>query len=246
MPRRHKVAEPPFASENISNTTLKDLDPSERPRERLLERGPAALSTAELLAILLRTGTVGLMVTDLARELLREYNGLSGLARASPQELAQRHGLGPAKAAQLKAALAIAQRLIEENTTERTKITCPADIARLVQVDIAPLEQEQLRIVLLDTKNHLLAIRILYTGSVNQSTVRIAEIFKAAIRENATGIAVVHNHPSGDPTPSPEDIRVTKLIVEAGQLLDVDVIDHIIVASQGYVSLRERRLGFSG
>ncbi|HUX86095.1 MAG TPA: DNA repair protein RadC [Chloroflexota bacterium] len=244
MSPRRKLAETAIAFENSSSTTLKDLDPAERPRERLLERGPAALSTAELLAILLRTGTVGLMVTDLARDLLREYNGLSGLARVSAQELSQRHGLGPAKAAQLKAALAIAQRLVEEQLVEKPKIASPEDIARLVRVDMAPLEQEQLRILLLDTKNRLLAIRTLYTGSLNQSTVRIAEIFKAAIRENAAAIAVVHNHPSGDPTPSPEDVRVTKLIVEAGQLLDVDVIDHVIIASRGHVSLRERRLGF--
>ena len=242
MDNRRKLKE--ASDPTNGGLTVKDLDPSERPRERLLELGPGALSNAELLAILLRTGVTGLMVTDLARDLLREYGGLWGLARASPGEIAQRHGLGPAKAAQLKAALELGQRLVREEQTNRTKIASPADIANLVLSDMATLEQEQLRVFLLDMKNRVLAIRILYTGSLNQSTVRVAEIFKAAIRENCAAIAVVHNHPSGDPTPSPEDVRVTEAIVQAGQLLDIDVIDHVIIGHQQFVSLRERRLGF--
>lgn len=240
--RRVRESDSPLAGPQ----TLKDIDPSERPRERLLELGPHALSNAELLAILLRTGVTGLMVTDLARQLLQEYDGLAGLARASALELAQRHGLGPAKAAQLKAALEIGLRLMREESAHRPKIASPADIVRLVHLDMALLEQEQLRVFLLDTKNRVITIRTLYTGSLNQSTVRVAEIFKAAIRENCAAIAIVHNHPSGDPTPSPEDVRVTQAIVEAGQLLDIDVIDHVIIGRgrDSYVSLRERGLGF--
>lgn len=249
MPRRRAVAEgspSPDGASPEGTPTLKDLDPSERPRERLLERGPNALSNAELLAILLRTGVVGLMVTDLARELLLEYGGLHGIARVSPQQLAQRHGLGPAKAAQLKAALEIGRRLVQEETAARDKISSPADLYRLVSLEMSVLEQEQLRVFLLDTKNRLIAIRTLYTGSLNQSTVRIAEVFKAAIRENCAAIAIAHNHPSGDPTPSPEDIRVTQEIVQAGRLLDIDVLDHVIIGhgQPPYVSLRERGLGF--
>jgi DNA repair protein RadC len=244
MGRRRLLAETDTPIEE--RTTLKDLDPAERPRERLLERGAEALSNAELLAILLRTGVTGVMVTDLARDLLREFSGLSGLARASPQELSLRHGLGPAKAAQLKAALEIGRRLVREETAVRDKVSSPADLARLVEADMSLLEQEQLRVFLLDTKNRVMTIRTLYTGSLNQSTVRVAEIFKAAIRENCAAIAIAHNHPSGDPTPSPEDVRVTQAIVEAGKLLDVDVLDHIIVGRgrPSYVSLRERGLGF--
>lgn len=244
MPRSQKIAEDRATSD--ATPTLKDLDPSERPRERLLERGAQALSNAELLAILLRTGVAGLMVTDLARGLLVEYGGLGGLARASAPELALRHGLGPAKAAQLKAALEIGRRLMLEETAVRDKISSPEDLVRLVQLEMSALEQEQLRVFLLDTKNRVAAIRTLYTGSLNQSTVRIAEIFKAAIRENCAAIAVVHNHPSGDPTPSPEDVRVTQAIVDAGKLLDVDVLDHVIVGrgQPSFVSLRERGLGF--
>jgi len=244
MARRRAIAEslaPPEAM-----PTLKDIDPSERPRERLLDRGPGALSSAELLAIILRTGVSGLMVTDLARNLLRDYAGLSGLARASPQEIALRHGLGPAKAAQLKAALEIGRRLVLEETAVKDKVSTPGDLVKLVELEMSVLEQEQLRVFMLDTKNRVIGVRTLYTGSLNQSTVRVAEVFKAAIRENCASIALAHNHPSGDPTPSPEDVRVTQVIVEAGKLLDVEVIDHVIIGRgrPSFVSLRERGLGF--
>lgn len=242
MGGRRKVAEDPANH----TSTLKDLDPSERPRERLLERGPDALSTTELLAILLRTGVAGMMVTELAQELLRQYKSLNALAAVTPQELVGVHGLGPAKAAQLKAALEIGRRLMREELAERPRVSNPEDIAQLVQVEMSLLEQEQLRVLLLDTRNRLMVIRTLYTGSLNQSTVRTAEVFKAAIRENAASIAIVHNHPSGDPTPSPEDVRVTRDLVEAGKLLDVEVLDHLIVgrAPTRWVSLRQRGLGF--
>jgi DNA repair protein RadC len=240
---RRKIGE---NSGSEAGVTLKDLDPAERPRERLLDRGPDALSNAELLAILLRTGVAGLMVTDLARALLREYSGLTGLAAASAQELAQIHGLGPAKAAQLKAALEVGRRLMREELADRPRVAQPDDIVGLVQMDMSVLEQEQLRVLLLDTRNRVMAIRTLYTGSLNQSTVRIAEIFKAAIRENAAAVAIAHNHPSGDPAPSPEDVRVTQEIVDAGKLLDVEVLDHVIIGRGPgrWVSLRQRGLGF--
>lgn len=248
VPQR-KVAETSRNVESVgpklTTLTLKDLDPSERPRERLIERGPEALSTAELLAILLRTGVAGLMVTDLARDLLRDY-GLRGLARASAQELATRHGLGPAKAAQLKAALELGHRLVGEEFAERPKVGGPEDLANLVRLEMEVLDQEQLRVFLLDTKNRVVRIHSLYIGSLNQSTVRVAEVFKAAIRENCASVALAHNHPSGDPTPSPEDIRVTQDLVDAGRLLDIEVLDHIIIGRgpKGWLSLRQRGLGF--
>jgi DNA repair protein RadC len=192
---------------------LKDLDPSERPRERLIERGPEALSNAELLAILLRTGVTGLVVTDLARNLLRDYSGLRGLAGASARELATEHGLGPAKAAQLKAALEIGRRLVGEELAERPKVGGPEDLANLVRLEMEVLEQEELWVFLLDTKNRVIATRRLYRGSLNQSTVRVAEVFKTAIKENCASIAIAHNHPSG----APRSAQVASSTSEPGQ-----------------------------
>src|SRR5258708_31245414 len=231
---------------DVTGLPPKDLDPAERPRERLLLRGADALSNTELLAILLRTGVTGLMVTDLARDLLHRYSGLRGLAAASAQQIALEHGLGPAKAAQLKAALELGQRLMREELADHPKVSSPEDIAQLVQADMSVLDHEQLWVLLLDTKNRVVRIVPQYVGSLNQSTVRIAELFKAAIKENCASIAVVRNHPSGDPTPSPEDVRVTQDLVDAGRLLDLDVVDHVIIGRgrTPWVSLRQRGLGF--
>ncbi len=228
----------------IARPALKDLPESERPRERLLASGPSVLSTAELIAVILGTGLPGETVTDLSRNLLVEFGGLHGLARASLPELRQRKGLGEAKAAQLKAALELARRLNAEHPEERFQIRSPADVASLLQFEMGALEQEQLRVVLLDTKNRVLGVRTVYVGSANATTVRVGEVFREAIRENSTALIVVHNHPSGDPTPSPEDARVTQAFVEGGKLLDVEVLDHVVVAQRGYVSLKERGLGF--
>jgi len=224
--------------------TLKDLPESERPRERLLANGPGGLSPAELLAIILGTGRPGEMVTDLARNLLVEFGGLHGLARAAPAELRRRKGLGEAKTAQLKAALELASRLAAEHPEERLQIRSPRDVFNLLQLEMGALEQEQLRVVLLDTKNRVLAVRIVYIGSANMTAVRVGEVFKDAIRENATALIVVHNHPSGDPAPSPEDIRVTQAMREGGKVLDIEVLDHVVIGQRGFVSLKERGLGF--
>ena len=224
--------------------TLKSLPEGERPRERLVASGPGALSTAELIAILLGTGLPGEMVTDLARNLLVEFGGLLGLARTSVADLCRRKGLGEAKASQLKAALELARRLAAEHPEERFQIRSPADVASLLQLEMGLLEQEELRVILLDTKNRVLGIRQVYVGSANATSLRVGELFKEAIRQNATAVVVVHNHPSGDPTPSSEDVQVTRTIREAGQLLDVEVLDHIVIGQQRFVSLKERGLGF--
>lgn len=245
MPARRRVAESALESSPApASQTLKDIPSSERPRERLLERGPGALSDSELLAILLRTGRQGEMVTELTRDLITEYGGLQGLMKATPAQLALRAGIGPAKAAQLKAALELGKRAVAESPESRPQIRQPADIFRLVEQDMCALEQEVLKVLLLDTKNRVLRIVPMYTGSLNQSLVRVGELFKHAIRENCAGIAVVHNHPSGDPTPSPEDVKVTEEIIRAGKILDVDVIDHVVVGRNAFVSLKERGLAF--
>ena len=217
---------------------------SDRPRERLRYYGANALSTSELLAILLRTGVRGENVVQLAMRLLSDHRGLSGLAKASFDELEELKGVGPAKVTQLKAAFELGRRLLVEAPDERPQIRSPADAANLVMLEMGLLDQEHLRLILLDTKNRVLEMPTVYIGNLNTSVIRVGELFRQALRVNCAGMIVVHNHPSGDPTPSPEDVRVTERIVEAGKLLDIDVLDHLIIGWQRYVSLKERRLGF--
>jgi DNA repair protein RadC len=224
--------------------TIHDIPTGERPRERLLHYGAEALSTPELMAILLRTGSRGENVLDLATRLLADFGGLGGLSRATLSELSAFKGVGPAKAAQLKAGLEMGRRLLIAAPHERPQITSPADAANLLMLEMSHLEQEHLRVLLLDTKNHVLASPVIYKGNVNTSVIRIAELFREAIRHNSTALIIAHNHPSGDPTPSPEDIRVTRQIVEAGNLVDIEVLDHLIIGQGRYVSLKERGLGF--
>ena len=223
---------------------IRDLHEAERPRERLEQLGPQALANAELIAILLRVGVPGENAVQVAQRLLQQFGGLSGLHRAPFEELVAQHGIGEAKAAQLKAAIELGRRLTLEAPEERPTINSPADAAALVQYEMSALEQEHLRVFLMDTKNHVLDIVEVYRGSVNMSQVRIGEVFKAAIRRNATAVIVVHNHPSGDPTPSPDDVAVTRAIVQAGKMLDVDVLDHMVIGQGKWVSLKERGLGF--
>lgn len=224
--------------------TIHDMPTGERPRERLIRVGAAALSTSELLAILLRIGSQGENALALSTRLLIEFGGLAGLVKASFTDLAQVKGVGPAKTAQLKAALELGRRLLLTAPNQRPQITTPLDAANLLMLEMGMLEQEQFRVLLLDTKNYLVASPTLYMGSVNTSVVRIAEVFRDAIRQNATSIVLAHNHPSGDPTPSPEDVAVTRQIVEAGRLLDIEVLDHLVIGQQRFVSMKERGLGF--
>ncbi|HOG47305.1 MAG TPA: DNA repair protein RadC [Anaerolineae bacterium] len=224
--------------------TIKELPTSERPRERLQSYGPGALSTAELLAIILRTGMGGHNVLALSSSLLARFHGLGGLAKASLLELCQERGLGLAKACQLKAAMELGRRMLIASPDDRPQVRSPEDAANLILLEMAFLEQEHLRVILLDTKSYVQAINTVYVGNVNTALVRVAEVFREAVRSNAPSLIVAHNHPSGDPTPSPEDVHVTEQIVAAGKLLDIDVLDHLIIGCQRYVSLKERGLGF--
>lgn len=226
------------------NPTIKDLPSTERPRERLLNQGASALSTAELLAIILRTGVQDENVVRVSQRLLATFGNLAGLAQANSVELMAAKGLGPAKTAQLKAALELGRRLLVESPEERPQIRSPSDAANLLMSEMSLLEQEHLRVMLLDTKNRVLTTPTIYVGSLNTSMIRVCELFREAIRVNCASLIVVHNHPSGDPTPSPEDVAVTRQIAEAGRLLDVEVLDHLIIGRQRYVSLKERGLGF--
>jgi len=204
---------------------ITDLATEERPRERLVHLGPQALAAAELLAILLRVGGPGENAVQVGQRLLKDFGGISGLQRAPLEELCNQRGIGEAKAAQIKAAIELGRRLALESPEERPAVNSPADAAALVAYEMSALEQEHLRVILLDTRNRVLEIVEVYKGSVNSSQIHVGEIFKAAIRGNAPALIVVHSHPSGDPTPSPDDVVVTRAIIQAGKLLDVDVLD---------------------
>lgn len=224
--------------------TIKELPLSERPRERLLHAGAAALSTAELLAITLRVGVGGENVLSVAQRLLARFDGLAGLARASVAELTAEHGIGEAKVAQIKSAFELGRRLLVTSPVDRPQVRSPADAAQLLMAEMSLLEQEHLRLILLDTKNYVLSIPTVYVGSLNTNLIRIGELFRYALRENCAALIVAHNHPSGDPAPSPEDVVVTRKIVEGGQMLDIEVLDHLIIGRGRFISLKERGLGF--
>jgi DNA repair protein RadC len=224
---------------------ITDLQESERPRERLKSRGATALSEAELLAILLRVGVQGENAVQLGQRLLDRFHDLDGIQRAPFEELENQRGIGEAKAAQIKAAIELGRRLSGQQPKERITISKPEEAAALVQYEMSGLEQEHLRVLVLDTRNHLLDTVEIYRGSISSAQVRAADVFKPAIRRNASAIIVVHNHPSGDPTPSPDDLAVTRALVEAGKLIDVDVLDHLVVGQGRFVSMKERGLGFA-
>ena len=235
-----------MASEAEYHPRIADLAADDRPRERLEAVGAAGLSHAELLAILLRVGTKGENAARLAERLLAQWGGLPGLHRMSHADLCQVKGIGKAKAAQLMAAIELGRRIAVSSPEERLTISSPADAANLLMYQMSALEQEYLFVILLDTRNRVLGKPLeVYHGSLNTSMIRTAEVFREAVKINAAGLIVAHNHPSGDPSPSPEDVAVTRTLVEAGRLLDVEVLDHLVIGRQRFVSLKERGLGFS-
>lgn len=228
----------------IYRPTVHEMPTGERPRERLERYGAATLQTSELLAIIFGSGIRGENVVDLSARLLRDFSGLGGLLAADLGVLCAQHGLGPAKAMQLKAMLELCRRLSVLAPEQRPAITCPADAANLVMLEMGYLAQEQLRVLCLDTKNTVVHQQTIYQGTVNTSVVRAAEVYKPAITRTSPAIIVLHNHPSGDPTPSPEDVRTTEQLRKAGEVLDIELLDHLVIGHQRFVSLKERRLGF--
>ena len=223
---------------------IRDLPQAERPRERLKSYGAASLSNVELIAVLLRTGLEGESVLNLATRLLAGFKGLAGIARASFTELCREKGVSEAKACQLLAALELGRRLISLQPEDRPVISSPRDVANLLMGEMGFLEQEHLRVVLLNARNQVLGVSEVYVGNVSGAVIRAAEVLRPAVRENCPSIVLVHNHPSGDPTPSADDVVVTEQIVEAGKVLDIDVLDHVVLGRQRFVSLKERGLGF--
>ncbi|MBA3075108.1 MAG: JAB domain-containing protein [Anaerolineae bacterium] len=223
---------------------ITDLSADERPRERLEKSGPEALSKAELLAILLRVGVTGLNSVQLAQKILDDLGGLAGIQKASFAQVCNIHGVGPAKAAQIKAAIELGIRLKKENPDLSAAVNSPEDAAELVRYDMQGLVQENLWVILLDTRNRKIGVEKVYVGSLNASMVRVGELFRGALQRSAAGIIIAHNHPSGDPAPSPEDVTLTRAAVQAGKLLDVEVLDHLVIGHNSFVSMKEKGLGF--
>jgi DNA repair protein RadC len=219
---------------------IREWLPGDRPREKLLLRGPQALTEAELLALVLRSGTAGLSAVDLARNVLRDAGSLGALAVRSARELMRLHGVGPAKAAELAAAFEIGRRVEAGGEERRTVVKGPADVARIMVPALRDRHQEVFHVLALDSSNAVTANIELSRGTLNASLVHPREVFKAAIDYRAAAIIVVHNHPSGNPEPSPEDLAITRQLADAGKLLGIPVHDHVIVAASAWTSLAER------
>ncbi len=224
---------------------IKDLPLEERPRERLQRHGAQVLSDAELLAVLIRTGTRSESAIVLAQRILKGDGGKSGLAYvvdSSVEELSKIKGIGTAKAVQLKAAVELGRRISAYNRGQQVTITTPLDVKDLLMEEMRFLEREHFKTILLNIKNHVISIEDISIGSLNSSIVHPREVFKPAIRRSSASIILVHNHPSGDPTPSKEDIEVTSKLVEAGKILGINVLDHVIIGDNSFISLKEKGL----
>ena len=224
-------------------SSFKALPANERPRERMLTYGASSLSNAELIAILLRTGTASENVLQVAEQVLVRCGGLAGLMRASHTDLLKIDGLGPSKATQIMAVVELAKRAMTLPPAERVMINKAEDAAQLF-MDMQFLQQEHVRILLLDSTRRVIASPTIYIGTLNSSVLRVSELFREAITRNSAAIVLAHNHPSGDPTPSPEDLELTHTLIAAGKLLDIQVLDHLIMGNNQWVSLKALGIAF--
>ncbi len=226
--------------ETTTTIMLRDLPREERPRERMMRSGAEALSHAELLAILLVTGTRKESALTVAQRILGQTDGLRRLADMGIEELIGINGIGPAKAVQLKAAIELGRRMAASRVGDRVVIRSPRDAAELLAEQLRYLQKEHFVCLFLNTKNQVIAQETLSIGSLNASIVHPREVFRAAIKYGSASIVCAHNHPSGDPAPSPEDIAITKRLVESGRIVGIDVLDHIVVGDGHFVSLKEQ------
>lgn len=223
---------------------MRDFADDDRPRERLLKHGPAYLSDAELVALVLGSGLPGTNVVDLSRAILEAHSGLGGLVRADTQALQRTRGLGPAKAAQLAAAIELGRRMREVGPEARPLLTSPESVFALLGGAFVGKRREELVVLALDTRGRLLSRATVHHGTVNSVEVRPAEVFREALMADAASIVLVHNHPSGEPAPSPQDIDVTGMVVAAGELLKVSVLDHVIIGQNKYLSMQREGFAF--
>jgi DNA repair protein RadC len=222
----------------IDKVRIQDIPEEERPRERLIRNGPESLSNAELLGVILRTGSKEENVVSLSSRILSNYN-IKQLSLANVSRLMQVHGVGKAKAAQIAAIFELARRLETFVEEPKRKICSPKDVYTLMYPKMREQKKEKFITLCLDTKNQILKEEVISVGSLNASIVHPREVFKSALMESSASVIMIHNHPSGDPSPSREDIMVTEKLVEGGKLLGIDVLDHIIIGDGRYVSLKD-------
>ena len=223
--------------------TVHDLPLSERPRERLLKHGIEALSAQEILALILGRGIKDESVIVTAQKLLSTFGNLKNIAAASMEELTKIKGIGPAKAAQIKAAFELSKRLEDSpDKGRKTTVKSPEDAIKSVKNQLKGKKKEHFLVLSLDTRNHLINTQTISIGSLDSSIVHPREVFKEAISSTAASVIFAHNHPSGDPTPSEDDIKLTKRLVEAGEILGIEVLDHIIICDKDYISMKSKNL----
>lgn len=225
------------------NNSIKviDIPEEERPIEKLLMNGPETLSNPELLAIILRSGTRGENIISLSTRILAEFNGLDGLLEAGLNEITSIKGIKNIKASQIMAIGELVKRINRlDLIKERNRIASPRDIAEVIMKDMVFLKQEVLKLIMLDTKNNIIGIKDVFKGSLNTSIVHPREIFKEALKKSSSSIIICHNHPSGDPTPSKEDINITIRLKECGKIMGIDLLDHLIIGNNKYISLKEK------
>jgi DNA repair protein RadC len=227
-------------SKTVSEKWVRYWPEGEQPRERLLKHGAEALSDAELLAIFLRVGVRGTNVVDLARKLIHEFGGLRGLFKARDETLSAIRGLGTAKIATLRAISEVSQRVLRERIDQESFIECSRDVVDLLSRKYRDLDQEVFSVVFLNTKHRVLKIEELFRGTIDSASVYPREIVKRALALSASAVVAVHNHPSGNPEPSREDQRLTHELRDACKLVDVVLLDHIIIGSNGYFSFAEK------
>lgn len=220
---------------------IKDLPEDMRPREKLLLKGEVFLNDDELLAIILGQGMAGLNALDMASSMLARYGSLRSLKEASIEELTKEPGIGTAKAVSIKAAIELGRR-ISINTQRRISVRSPEDVKSLVMEDMRYYDREHFRVLYLDRKGGLITIEDISVGGLHSSIVHPREVFKPAVKRSAASLILVHNHPSGDPAPSQEDIEVTRRLMEAGHILGMEVLDHVIIGEGTYCSLKSRNL----
>ncbi|MFB1080534.1 DNA repair protein RadC [Jeotgalibacillus sp. JSM ZJ347] len=219
---------------------IRDYQDEDKPRERFINQGPQSLSNQELIAILLRTGSKEESVINLANKLLQEFNGLRSLKEASFNELTSIKGIGHAKAVQVLAAVEVGRRIANITFEDRFTIRSPEDGATFLMNEMRFLTQEHFVALYLNTKNQIIHQQTIFIGSLNASIVHPREVFKEAFKRSAASIICAHNHPSGDPSPSKEDIDVTRRLVECGKMIGIEVLDHLIIGEKKYVSLKEK------